>query len=140
MSEIRDNLKYTKSHEWVRIESGSKVVTVGITDYAQENLGDLVFVELPELGQVIEAGDECTVVESVKAASDVYSPITGEIIEVNPAVVDKPELINLHPYEEGWLFKIQLAEDDDSLENLLTAAEYAEVLAEDSEEEEEEEE
>jgi len=127
MNEVLDDLKYTKSHEWVRVEENN-LVTVGITDYAQESLGDLVFIELPEVGQLIELGDECAVVESVKAASDVYSPVTGEIIEINVVIIDKPELVNSSPYEDGWLFKVKLAEDDDSLDTLLTAREYSEFL------------
>jgi len=127
MNDVPQDLKYTKSHEWVRVEA-NHLVTVGITDYAQETLGDLVFVELPEVGQAVELGDECAVVESVKAASDVYSPVTGEVIEINVIIIDKPELVNSSPYEDGWLFKVKLDENDDSLETLLTAREYSEFL------------
>jgi glycine cleavage system H protein len=111
MSEVPSELKYTKSHEWLRVEDDGSV-TVGITDHAQEQLGDLVFVELPEVGTEFIADDECCVVESVKAASDVYMPVSGEIIEVNEALVDEPEMINSSPYDSGWLFKIQPSGDE----------------------------
>jgi glycine cleavage system H protein len=127
MNEVPQDLKYSKSHEWVRIEENN-FVTVGITDYAQQSLGDLVFIELPEVGQLVELGDECAVVESVKAASDVYSPVTGEVVEINVTIIDKPELVNSSPYEDGWLFKVKLDEDDDSLDTLLSAREYSEFL------------
>jgi glycine cleavage system H protein len=127
MNDVPQDLKYTKSHEWVRVEANN-LVTVGISDYAQETLGDLVFVELPEVGQAVELGDECAVVESVKAASDVYSPVTGEVVEINVVIIDKPELVNSSPYEDGWLFKVKLDENDDSLDTLLTAREYSEFL------------
>ncbi|HEW98116.1 MAG: glycine cleavage system protein GcvH [Candidatus Parabeggiatoa sp. nov. 3] len=127
MSEIPEDLKYIQSHEWVRIEDG--IATIGITDHAQEALGDLVFVELPETGDSLNVDDACGVVESVKAASDLFSPIAGEVIDNNAALIDEPELINSSPYSEGWLFKVRLAEDS-GLENLLTAEKYAEMLAE----------
>ncbi|PCJ86911.1 MAG: glycine cleavage system protein H [Thiotrichaceae bacterium] len=106
MSEVPTELKYTSSHEWLRVEDDG-LVTVGISDHAQELLGDLVFVELPEAGIDYVAGDECCVVESVKAASDVYMPISGEIVEVNEALSDEPEIINNSPYDNGWLFKVK---------------------------------
>ena len=117
MSEVPSELKYAKSHEWVRIEDDG-LMTVGISDHAQALLGDLVFVELPEVGTELAAEDECCVVESVKAASDVYMPISGEIVEVNEALVDEPEIINSSPYDNGWLFKVQptAAEIDDLLD------------------------
>lgn len=124
MSDIPNNLKYTQSHEWVRDE-GDGIVSIGITDHAQAALGDLVFVELPEVGAELDAGDECAVVESVKAASDVYSPIGGEVIEVNEQLADAPETINSDAYEEGWIFKLKLA-DADELEGLMDADGYAE--------------
>ncbi len=127
MSEIPEDLKYIQSHEWVRIEDGT--ATIGITDHAQDALGDLVFVELPETGDSLNVDDACGVVESVKAASDLFSPIAGEVIDNNAALIDEPELINSSPYSEGWLFKVRLAEDS-GLENLLTAEQYAEMLAE----------
>ena len=108
MSTIPAELKYSKSHEWVRRESDGSV-TVGITDHAQDLLGDMVFVELPEPGRVLKAGQECAVVESVKAASDVYSPISGEVVAVNEAISDSPELVNKEPYGEGWMMRIKPA-------------------------------
>lgn len=126
MSDIPDDLKYTKTHEWVRVGNDG-TVTVGITHYAQEALGDLVFVELPEIGQEVEIEEQCAVVESVKAASDIYSPIAGEVIKVNTALTEKPELVNSSPYEDGWLFKVKLAKES-GLEELLTAGDYEEIL------------
>ncbi len=124
MSNIPDNLKYTKSHEWVKDE-GDGSVTVGITDHAQELLGDLVFVELPEVGAELSAGSECAVVESVKAASDVYSPVDGEVVAVNEDLADSPEAINEDPYG-AWIFKLKLS-DPAQLDGLLDAAAYAEA-------------
>jgi glycine cleavage system H protein len=124
MSNIPDNLKYSKSHEWVNDE-GDGIVSVGITDHAQELLGDLVFVELPEVGANLSAGSECAVVESVKAASDVYSPVDGEVVAVNEDLADTPEAINEDPYD-AWIFKLKL-NDPAQLDNLLDAAAYAEV-------------
>jgi glycine cleavage system H protein len=129
MSEIPEDLKYTKSHEWVRVE-GDGSVTVGITHHAQDLLGDMVFVELPEVGASLGAGDDCAVVESVKAASDVYSPISGEITAVNEALADSPETVNSDPYGDGWLFRLKPADSAD-LDNLLSATDYASVAAED---------
>jgi glycine cleavage system H protein len=116
MSTIPAELKYSKSHEWVRRESDGSV-TVGITDHAQDLLGDMVFVELPEPGRELQAGQECAVVESVKAASDVYSPISGEVVAVNEAISDSPELVNKEPYGEGWMMRIKptAASDVDAL-------------------------
>ncbi|MGA3266779.1 MAG: glycine cleavage system protein GcvH [Verrucomicrobiota bacterium] len=121
MSNVPGNLKYTKSHEWVRVEGGTAVV--GITDHAQHELTDIVFVELPDAGKKIEAGKACAVVESVKTASDIYSPVSGEILETNRAVVDDPALVNREPYDGGWFFKIKLAKPAE-LESLLTPEEY----------------
>ncbi|OQX36373.1 MAG: glycine cleavage system protein H [Candidatus Sedimenticola endophacoides] len=126
MSNLPTELKYARSHEWVRAEGGD-LVSVGISDHAQELLGDLVFVELPEVGAGVDAGSECAVVESVKAASDVYSPVTGEVVEVNEALADAPETINDSPYEDGWMFKVRLS-DPAELEGLLDAAAYSEVI------------
>ncbi len=123
MSNIPAELKYTKSHEWVS-DNENGTVTVGITDHAQELLGDLVFVELPEVGKALDADEPCAVVESVKAASDIYAPLTGEITEVNEKLEDEPELINSDPYGEGWIFKMTLT-DPDSLDSLLSADDYA---------------
>ena len=129
MSEVPSELKYSKSHEWVRNE-GDGTVTVGITDHAQALLGDLVFVELPEPGAEVSAATECAVVESVKAASDVYSPVTGEVTEVNEALSDAPEIINGDAFGAGWMFKVRLGNETE-LEELLDADSYAEVMAED---------
>ena len=130
MSTIPAELKYSKSHEWVRRERDGSV-TVGITDHAQDLLGDMVFVELPEPGKELQAGQECAVVESVKAASDVYSPIAGEVLTINEAIADSPELVNKDPYGEGWMMRIQpaAASDEDAL---LDADAYQALL--DSEE------
>ena len=121
MSEIPTELRYLSSHEWLRVEDG--VATVGITAHAQEAMGDLVYVETPEVGTTLAAGDEAGVVESVKAASDIYTPVSGEVIEINDALEDAPETVNSDPYGAGWMFKIQVA-DDAELENTLTADEY----------------
>jgi glycine cleavage system H protein len=129
MSEIPGDLKFMKSHEWARVEGDGKV-TVGISDHAQGLLGDLVYVELPNIGDRIEAGNACAVVESVKAASDVYAPISGKVISVNAPLADKPETINEDAYGEGWLFVVE-AEDPDQLNELLGPDDYAELLEED---------
>ena len=125
MSEIPTDLRYSESHEWVS-QKEDGVVKVGISDHAQEQLGDVVFVELPEEGATFGQGDACAVIESVKAASDIYSPVTGEIVAVNQAVVDSPEIINNDPYGDGWLFSVRL-EDEGELEELLDAERYAEL-------------
>src|SRR5882762_210117 len=106
MANIPSDLKYAKSHEWVRVSG--PLATVGITDHAQHELTDVVFVELPETGRKIKAGEACAVVESVKTASDIYSPVSGEVTEVNKAVVDNPSLVNTEPYASGWFYKIKL--------------------------------
>lgn len=125
MSEAPEDLRYTESHEWVRtLEDGT--LEVGITDHAQDALGDLVFVDLPEVGNAYSAGDECAVVESVKAASDVYAPVTGEVVEVNHTLSDAPETINGDPYGEGWIFRMQPAEPAES-GNLIDAEAYLEL-------------
>jgi glycine cleavage system H protein len=128
MSNIPAELKYTAEHEWIR-SNGDGTVTIGVTDHAQDQLGDLVYVETPEVGQAVAAGDDCAVVESVKAASDVYSPVDGEVVEVNEALVDSPELVNQEPYGEGWLFRVKT---DDDLESFLDAEAYADIIAEES--------
>lgn len=128
MSNIPADLRYTSSHEWVR-DNGDGTVTVGITDHAQEQLGDLVFVETPEIGNTFEAGDACAVVESVKAASDIYAPLSGEVIEANPDLTDSPELVNSDPYGDGWIFQIRI-EDEDALEELHSAEAYEAIIAE----------
>jgi glycine cleavage system H protein len=128
MSNIPAELRYSPSHEWIQ-DNGDGTVTVGITDHAQEALGDLVFVELPEVGRTLAAEETCAVVESVKAASDIYSPVAGEITEVNTALTDAPETINEEPYGNGWIFKLRLA-DAASLGALLDADGYAAVAEE----------
>jgi glycine cleavage system H protein len=127
MSEVPEDLKYAETHEWVRVEKDG-TVTVGITDHAQEKLGDLVFVELPNEGDQFNAEDTSGVLESVKAASDVLSPIAGDVIESNTALTDEPGLVNRSPYGDGWLFKLKQAKDS-GLESLLTAEQYREFLA-----------
>ena len=126
MKEIPSELKYAKSHEWVKLGDDG-IVTIGITQHAQSLLGDLVFVEPPEVSTVVSAHDDAGVVESVKAASDIYAPVSGEIIEVNQSLSDTPELINSDPYGEGWIFKIELS-DEGELNALLDADEYAELV------------
>jgi glycine cleavage system H protein len=128
MSNIPAELKYTKSHEWVRREADGSV-TIGITEHAQELLGDMVFVELPEAGRALTAEEDCAVVESVKAASDVYAPIDGEVTEANGALEDSPEIVNKDPYGDGWLFKMKPA-DDSEIDGLMDAAAYQAVAAE----------
>lgn len=122
MSNIPVDLKYTQSHEWVRRE-GDGTVTVGITDHAQDLLGDMVFVELPEVGRKLKAGQECAVVESVKAASDVYSPVAGEVVAINEALSDGPEIVNKDPYGEGWMMRIRPIDTND-VDALLDADVY----------------
>lgn len=122
MSNIPSNLKYAKSHEWARLEADG-TVTVGISDHAQDLLGDIVFVELPEVGATLEAEDDAAVVESVKAASDIYAPIAGEVIAVNDALIDEPETVNDDPYDKGWFFKLKPANADE-LNELLSAEDY----------------
>lgn len=121
MSEVPTELKYAKSHEWVRVEEDG-LMTVGISDHAQALLGDLVFVELPEVGSELAAEDEACVVESVKAASDVYMPVSGEIVEINEALADEPEIINTSPYDNGWLFKVQPSAEE--IDDLMDAEAY----------------
>jgi len=127
MSSTPSELKYASSHEWARLEEGGTVV-VGISDHAQEALGDVVFVELPEIGTTLAAGDEAGVVESVKAASDIFAPVGGEVIAVNEQLEDEPETVNADPYIEGWFFKLQ-ATDTAELENLLSAEDYQQQCA-----------
>jgi glycine cleavage system H protein len=128
MSNTPTDLRYSKSHEWVKDE-GDGTVTVGITAHAQELLGDLVFVDLPEAGSQVEAGNDCAVVESVKAASDVYSPVTGEVTEINEALDGAPETINEDAFGDGWMFKVKL-DDAGELDGLLDADAYDALVAE----------
>ena len=127
MSEIPSELRYTKSHEWVRVEGDT--ATVGITDHAQAELTDVVFVELPEAGRVFAVGDNCAVVESVKTASDLYAPVAGTVLEINAALADTPELANDSPFDEGWFFKLQIDGEPDTA-HLLDAAGYAAEIGE----------
>lgn len=126
--EFPEELKYTEEHEWVLIED--EVVTVGITDFAQDALGDIVFVELPEEGTVLEAGKPFGVVESVKAVSDIYAPLSGEVVEVNEELPDTPELVNTSPYEDGWMIKLRVS-DKGEFDGLMTADAY-QALTEES--------
>lgn len=125
MSQLPEELKYAESHEWARLDGD--IVTVGITDHAQDALGDVVYVELPEVGDELSAGDEAGVVESVKAASDIYAPVSGEVIEINEALIDAPEIINSDPYNEGWFYRMRVS-DASELDNLLAADEYQEQV------------
>lgn len=126
MSNVPTELKYATSHEWVRAE-GNGIYSVGITEHAQELLGDMVFVDLPEVGREVSAGEECAVAESVKAASDIYAPISGEIVAVNAELESSPELVNSEPYAAGWLFQIK-ASDEADLDSLLDADGYQATL------------
>ena len=125
MSEIPGDLKFLSSHEWARLEDDG-TVTVGISDHAQDLLGDIVFIELPEVGKEVEAEGDAAIVESVKAASDVYTPISGEIIEVNSALEELPETVNGSPYDDGWFFKVRPTNVDE-MSKLLSPEEYSEV-------------
>ena len=128
MSDFPTELKYAESHEWVRVEDDGTVV-VGITDHAQDALGDIVYIELPEVGTNADAGAEIAVVESVKAASDIYSPISGEIVEINSSLDDQPETVNQSPYGDGWLFRIQISDSED-LQDLMDADGYQSMVDE----------
>lgn len=128
MSQIPDELSYTETHEWVRTEEDGSV-TIGITDHAQEQLGDLVYVELPDEGRIVAGREEIAVVESVKAASDIYAPLAGEVSEVNEALSETPELVNSDPYGDGWLFKL-VPTDANDLESLMDAEHYGETVEE----------
>ncbi|EXJ13260.1 glycine cleavage system protein GcvH [Imhoffiella purpurea] len=128
MSDVPNDLKYSKTHEWVK-DNGDGTLTVGITDHAQEALGDIVFVEAPEVGRKVGAGEATAVVESVKAASDIYSPLAGEIVEANAILTDTPDAINTSPYEDGWIFRFAPS-DMSALDALLNAAAYEQVVEE----------
>lgn len=130
MSNVPADLRYTPSHEWIK-DNGDGTATVGITEHAQDALGDLVYVELPNLGRAVAANDACAVVESVKAASDIYAPIAGEVVERNETLVDAPETINADAYGAGWIFKLRLA-DPTALGRLLDAAGYEQQLADEA--------
>ena len=127
MNETPSDLKFLDSHEWIKEDDNT--VIVGISDHAQNELGEVVFVELPAIGDEFVAGDEAAVVESVKAASEVYTPISGEVIEVNDALEENPELINTSPYEEGWFFKLKVSDENlGNIDSLMTAEEYSSML------------
>ena len=130
MAEFPENLRYVDSHEWARLEDDG-TITVGISDHAQDALGDVVFVELPEIDVVVGAADEAGVVESVKAASDVYAPIAGRIVAVNETLEDAPETVNESPYENGWFFRIEPSSADD-LDSLLNASDYEQLCEQES--------
>lgn len=127
MSNIPADLKYTKSHEWLKLAADG-TATIGITEHAQDQLGDMVYVEVPDAGRSVAAGEACAVVESVKAASDVYAPVAGEVIEGNAALADAPEAVNQDPYGNGWLLKLKVA-DKAAVDALMDAAGYAAFLA-----------
>jgi glycine cleavage system H protein len=125
MAKPPSDIRYSKEHEWVRLEAD--IATVGITDHAQEALGDVVFVELPEIGREVAADEACAVVESVKAASDVYAPLTGKVVEINQTVIDDPSLVNSDAEGEGWFFRLEI-DDIDAFEALMDDAAYSEYL------------
>ncbi|MFT7337918.1 MAG: glycine cleavage system H protein [Marinobacter maritimus] len=127
MSETPPDLKYIETHQWVRVDADG-TATVGITDFAQEQLGDVVYIGVPEVGETVTGGEEAGVAESVKSASDVFSPVTGEVLEVNESLEDEPEKVNEDPYGEGWMFKVKLA-DQGELDGLMDSDAYAEHLA-----------
>ena len=124
LSNIPDDLKYASTHEWISVNEDG-LVTVGISDHAQEALGDIVFVELPEAGASVNSKEEVAVVESVKAASDIYSPLSGEVVEINESLLDSPETVNASPYELGWFFKIRM-ENEAELDDLMNSQTYSE--------------
>lgn len=127
MNETPSDLKFLDSHEWVKVDDNT--VIVGISDHAQNELGEVVFVELPAIGDEFVSGDEAAVVESVKAASEVYAPLSGEVIEVNEALEENPELVNTSPYEDGWFFKLRVSDENlGSIDSLMTAEEYSSML------------
>ena len=127
MNEVPSDLKFLDSHEWVKVDDNT--VIVGISDHAQNELGEVVFVELPAIGDEFVSGDEAAVVESVKAASEVYTPLSGEVIEVNEALEENPEFVNTSPYEDGWFFKLRVSDENlGSIDSLMTAEEYSSML------------
>ena len=126
MANVPSDLKYAKSHEWVRVAGDT--ATIGISDHAQHELTDVVFVELPEIGRKVKAGESCAVVESVKTASDIYSPVNGEVTEMNKSVVDNPALVNKEPYSGGWFFKVKLSNPAE-VNSLLTPEAYSKLIA-----------
>ena len=127
MSDVPSDLKYLETHQWVRVDE-SGLATVGITDFAQQQLGDVVYIGVPELGTTVTGGEEAGVAESVKSASDVFSPVTGEVVEINERVEDEPEKVNEDPYGEGWLFRVKMT-DDGELDGLMDADTYSDLVA-----------
>lgn len=128
MATPKDN-KYAKSHEWVNVEAG--VATIGISEYAQDELGDVVFVDLPQVGSQIESGDEFGSIESVKAVSELFAPVSGEVVEINENLADRPELVNSDPWGDGWMLRIKVS-DESELDNLMSAEEYDEYVQKES--------
>jgi glycine cleavage system H protein len=127
MSDVPSDLKYLETHQWVRVDK-SGLATVGITDFAQQQLGDVVYIGVPELGATVTGGEEAGVAESVKSASDVFSPVTGEVVEINELLEDEPEKVNEDPYGEGWLFRVKMT-DDGELDGLMDADTYSDLVA-----------
>ena len=136
---VPSDLKYTESHEWVKLSKDKSTATIGLTDFAQEELTDIVYLDLPKVGDEIEAGTECAVVESVKAASDIYAPLSGQITEVNAEVLEDPAIVNEDAFGKGWLFKLKLA-DPAEIEELLSDTDYEEILSEKESQDEDEDE
>jgi glycine cleavage system H protein len=130
VSEVPNNMRFTDSHEWIQPQEDGSVI-VGITDYAQTSLGELVYVELPDVDDVIDADEDCAVIESVKAASDIYCPLKGQVLEVNEHLESNPGLVNESPYEKGWLFKM-MPDHQDAADKLLDATEYRQIIAEEA--------
>jgi glycine cleavage system H protein len=127
MSDVPSDLKYLETHQWVRVDENG-LATVGITDFAQQQLGDVVYIGVPELGTTVTGGEEAGVAESVKSASDVFSPVTGEVVEINELLEDEPEKVNEDPYGEGWLFRVKMS-DDGELDGLMDADTYSDFVA-----------
>ena len=127
MSDVPSDLKYLETHQWVRVDENG-LATVGITDFAQQQLGDVVYIGVPELGTTVTGGEEAGVAESVKSASDVFSPVTGEVVEINERLEDEPEKVNEDPYGEGWLFRVKMT-DDGELDGLMDADTYRDLVA-----------
>jgi len=127
MSDVPSDLKYLETHQWVRVDENG-LATVGITDFAQQQLGDVVYIGVPELGAIVTGGEEAGVAESVKSASDVFSPVTGEVVEINELLEDEPEKVNEDPYGEGWLFRVKMT-DDGELDGLMDADTYSDLVA-----------
>lgn len=127
MSDVPSDLKYLETHQWVRVDENG-LATVGITDFAQQQLGDVVYIGVPELGAIVTGGEEAGVAESVKSASDVFSPVTGEVVEINELLEDEPEKVNEDPYGEGWLFRVKMT-DDGEIDGLMDADTYSDLVA-----------